>query len=83
MAGYTDEGAKVDHVTMLATSWSLFGIAFLFFIARLGIRIHFSKRLFWDDGWAFFAMLCLLANATLLHVMLEPMYVTIGMQKIA
>jgi hypothetical protein len=59
----------------------LFGIALLFFIARIAIRVKFNKRVFWDDGWAFFAIICLLANAILTHAMLQPMYVTIKMQQ--
>jgi hypothetical protein len=80
MADYGDEHAKANHVVMLTASWSLFGTALLFFLARIAIRVKFNKRIFWDDGWALFAMTCLLANCILTTVMLRPMYATISVQ---
>ena len=83
MTEYDDAGAKANHVTILATSWTLFSVAFLFFVARLLIRWRISKRLYWDDGWAFFALVLLFIHAIVLNVMLRSIYYAIKMQKIS
>lgn len=81
MTQYADQNAKASHVHMLAVTWTLFGVALSFFIARMTIRLKVSKKIFWDDGWAFFAIILLLANAAIITAMLKPMYITIQMQK--
>ncbi|KIW06247.1 uncharacterized protein PV09_02720 [Verruconis gallopava] len=81
MVSYEDQGAKAKHVVLISIVWSLFGIATLFFCARILIRIKFSKRIFIDDGLAGFALICLLANATLTQIMLPSMYVAVEMEQ--
>jgi hypothetical protein len=81
MVEWQDEGLKAPHVSMLATLYTLFVVAVLLFVSRIVIRLVTSKRVFWDDGWALAATLCLLAHVVIVHTMLNPMYITVQMGK--
>ena len=83
MSEWNDEGLKAPHVAMLATLYTLFVLAVLLFFSRIAIRIVTSKRLFWDDGWAGAAILCLLAHVIVVHVMMKDLYLTVQMSKAA
>jgi hypothetical protein len=82
LSDINDEGAKAGWKLILTVSWAFFGVVFLLSVIRLAIRIKYSKRIYWDDGWAFFALLTLLAHAIIIHFMLEPMYIAFRMQSI-
>jgi hypothetical protein len=72
---------KASTFQLLLITWTLFGVAFIFFIARIAVRFKFSSRLFLDDAFSFFAILCLLANGIIVTIMLPSMYVTIKLEK--
>lgn len=80
---WNDEGLKAPHVSMLATLYTLFVLAVILFITRIVIRLTTSKRVFWDDGWAAAAILCLLAHVVVVHTMLKPLYLTVTAGKAA
>jgi hypothetical protein len=72
---------KVDEADLLVTTWSLFGIAAIFFFLRIGVRLKYSKSLFYDDGFAGFALVCLLAHAIVVTTMAPDMYITLKIEK--
>jgi hypothetical protein len=83
MAQWNDEGLKAPHLSMLSTLYALFVLAILLFVSRIAVRVITSKRIFWDDGWAAAALLCLLAHVVLVHIMLKPLYITVQASKAA
>lgn len=83
MAGYNDQGARAPAHVLLPVTWTLFAIATLCFVARIAVRIKFSSRLFIDDGFAFLAIILLLAHAILITTMLHSMYITVAMENLA
>jgi hypothetical protein len=74
---------KVDQSDLLVVSWSLFGIAAIFFFLRIGVRLRYSKTLYWDDGFACFAIICLLAHVVVFTVMAPDMFLTLKLEKLA
>lgn len=53
---------------------TLFIISLLFVVARTLLRLHYQNRLYIDDAFLFFAVLCLCAVMILLYVTLETMF---------
>jgi hypothetical protein len=72
---------KVEESDLLVVVWSLFGFAAMFFFLRIGVRLKYSKSLFYDDGFACFALVCLLAHAIVLTTMASDMYTTLALEK--
>jgi hypothetical protein len=72
---------KVSKAHLYITTWSLFSISAISFFSRLLIRLRYNRRLFFDDGFAFFALVCLLASCLLISFMAPSMYTTIQMEK--
>jgi hypothetical protein len=72
---------KVSNVQLLVVTWSLFGLAALFFFLRIGVRLKYSRTLFYDDAFACFAMIFLLAHAIVVTIMAPDMYSTLKMEK--
>ncbi|MCJ1427199.1 hypothetical protein MMC29_005102 [Sticta canariensis] len=69
-----DSAGRIHRVPFLAACTTLFAISLLFVITRTVLRLHYQKRLFIDDAFLFFAVLCLCAAMVLLYVSLEMMY---------
>lgn len=52
----------------------MFGVAFLFFVTRIGVRLKVSRRLYIDDAWASSALLILLGLSLVLTIAIPSMY---------
>ncbi|KAF2404903.1 hypothetical protein EJ06DRAFT_485279, partial [Trichodelitschia bisporula] len=69
--------AKVNKTQLLATTWTMASVATVFFIARMVVRIKYSRAVFVDDALACFALVCLIANAIVITLMCPMMYATL------
>jgi hypothetical protein len=54
--------------------WGLCGLAITFVIARIIVRIQFSRKLFADDYFCLLAIFILIGNTVLTQLMAPPMY---------
>ena len=59
-------------------AWAGVAISFVFFTARIGIRIKAFNKLFADDALVFFACLLLLINSIIWQVSKDDLYLDIG-----
>ncbi|KAJ5107002.1 hypothetical protein N7456_003677 [Penicillium angulare] len=58
----------------MALMWIGLALAIIMVVIRTHVQYKSSKRLFMNDYWIFFAILCHLATAIVYQVALDPMY---------
>ena len=65
---------RADSVAPQAMMWIGVALSFIFVAIRTHAQYQHSKRLFINDYWIFFALICHLATAAVYQVAIPPMY---------
>lgn len=76
---------RVPETDELAVTWALFGVALIFYCARIAVRLRIWRRLYIDDAWGTLALVLLLAMSVVFTLACPPMYALLhvgaGMQE--
>ncbi|KAG0650869.1 hypothetical protein D0Z07_2442 [Hyphodiscus hymeniophilus] len=65
---------SLSQKSLLAVIWTSFGLAFLFVVMRIAIRLRFMARLAIEDYWIFLALTTLLTSCILQTIQLPSLY---------